>query len=360
MRLINKAGLLAGALTTLLILASCSDSDTSTGVTAGRDAAKEILPDDESTCPLFSEGFACEMKKLMCNVGDIYTNQRAAQCQYQGYDICWQEGQPRACLGDASGDHDGDATVDDPTGPPVTDAGGGRDGDGQGSDTNSDAGGPKDACWDHDHVGNNGKLGRWVVGSNTYSDQEYVRNLANMNFAFNAPTNHLPASTKQAIHCVGDSATALVWGIVDDPTGPPVTDAGGGRDGDGHPVTPLYYASLEQCQNGKKHGDWVLYTQHCYDAGKSACLAYVKHWSKRYDGWLYVPGWVVEDGKSYEQRCESKKADANGMIGLKSFECIAESCALTGKLGYYRDSCDTSYLEFGTSNGLMCPGGMPR
>ena len=42
MRLINKAGLLAGALTTLLILASCSDSDTSTGVTAGRDAAKEI------------------------------------------------------------------------------------------------------------------------------------------------------------------------------------------------------------------------------------------------------------------------------------------------------------------------------
>ena len=137
MRLINKAGLLAVALTTLLILASCSDSNTSTGVTAGRDAAKEILPDDESTCPLFSEGFACEMKKLMCNVGDIYTNQRAAQCQYQGYDICWQEGQPRACLGDASGDHDGDATVDDPTGPPVTDAGGGRDGDGQGSDTNS-------------------------------------------------------------------------------------------------------------------------------------------------------------------------------------------------------------------------------
>mgnify|MGYP005630921497 CR=1 FL=1 len=257
MRLINKAGLLAVALTTLLILASCSDSNTSTGVTAGRDAAKEILPDDESTCPLFSEGFACEMKKLMCNVGDIYTNQRAAQCQYQGYDICWQEGQPRACLGDASGVHDGDATVDDPTGLPET-------------------------------------------------------------------------------------------------------DTGGGRDGDGHPVTPLYYASLEQCQNGKKHGDWVLYTQHCYDAGKSACLAYVKHWSKRYDGWLYVPGWVVEDGKSYEQRCESKKADANGMIGLKSFECIAESCALTGKLGYYRDSCDTSYLEFGTSNGLMCPGGMPR
>jgi hypothetical protein len=83
MRLINKTGLLAVALTTLLILASCSDSNTSTGVTAGRDAAKEILPDD------------------------------------------------------ASGVHDGDATVDDPTGPPVTDAGGGRDGDGQGSDTNS-------------------------------------------------------------------------------------------------------------------------------------------------------------------------------------------------------------------------------
>jgi hypothetical protein len=303
MRLINKTGLLAVALTTLLILASCSDSNTSTGVTAGRDAAQEILPDD------------------------------------------------------ASGVHDGDATVDDPTGLPETDTGGGRDGDGQGSDTNSDAGGPKDACWDHDYVGNNGKLGRWVVGSNTDSNQEYIRNLANMNFAFNAPTNHLPASTKQAIHCVGDSATALVWGIVDDPTGPPVTDAGGGRDGDGHPVTPLYYASLEQCQNGKKHGDWVLYTQHCYDAGKSACLAYVKHWSKRYDGWLYVPGWVVEDGKSYEQRCESKKADANGMIGLKSFECIAESCALTGKLGYYRDSCDWTG---GGEKPFICPGGMPR
>ncbi len=162
MRLINKAGLLAGALTTLLILASCSDSNTSTGVTAGRDAAQEILPDDTD-----------------------------------------------------ADSHDGDATVDDPTGPPVTDAGGGRDGDGQGSDTNSDAGGPKDACWDHDHVGNNGKLGRWVVGSNTFSNQEFIRNLANMNFAFNAPTNALPASTKQAIHCVGDSATALVWG--DDP-----------------------------------------------------------------------------------------------------------------------------------------------
>jgi hypothetical protein len=80
MRLINKTGLLAVALTTLLILASCSDSNTSTGVTAGRDAAN---------------------------------------------------------LGDASGDHDGDATVDDSTGPPETDAGGGRDGDGQGSDTNS-------------------------------------------------------------------------------------------------------------------------------------------------------------------------------------------------------------------------------
>ena len=83
MRLINKTGLLAVALTTLLILASCSDSNTSTGVTAGRDAAQEILPDD------------------------------------------------------ASGVHDGDATVDDPTGLPETDTGGGRDGDGQGSDTNS-------------------------------------------------------------------------------------------------------------------------------------------------------------------------------------------------------------------------------
>ena len=41
MRLINKAGLLAGALTTLLILASCSDSDTSTGVTTGRQAAND-------------------------------------------------------------------------------------------------------------------------------------------------------------------------------------------------------------------------------------------------------------------------------------------------------------------------------
>ena len=81
MRLINKTGLLAVALTTLLILASCSDSNTSTGVTAGRDAAQEILPDD------------------------------------------------------ASGVHDGDATVDDPTGLPETDTGGGRDGDGQGSVT---------------------------------------------------------------------------------------------------------------------------------------------------------------------------------------------------------------------------------
>ena len=41
MRLFNKAGLLAGALTALLILASCSDSDTSTGVTTGRQAAND-------------------------------------------------------------------------------------------------------------------------------------------------------------------------------------------------------------------------------------------------------------------------------------------------------------------------------
>ena len=41
MRLINKAGLVAGALTALLILASCSDSDTSTGVTTGRQAAND-------------------------------------------------------------------------------------------------------------------------------------------------------------------------------------------------------------------------------------------------------------------------------------------------------------------------------
>ena len=78
-----------------------------------------------------------------------------------------------------------------------------------------------------------------------------------------------------------------------------------------------------------------------------------------YDGWLYVPGWVVEDGKSYEQRCESKKADANGMIGLKSFSCVAESCALTGKLGYYRDSCDWTGSYAG-DNPYLCPGGMPR
>jgi hypothetical protein len=174
-----------------------------------------------------------------------------------------------------------------------------------------------------------------------------------MNYGMNSPTFHKYITHKTAIHCVGDSATALEWQDY-------LQIGKDAEERETHPVTPLYYASLEQCQNGKKHGDWVLYTQHCYDAGKSACLAYVKHWSKRYDGWLYVPGWVVEDGKSYEQRCESKKADANGMIGLKSFECIAESCALTGKLGYYRDSCDTSYLEFGTSNGLMCPGGMPR
>ena len=41
MRFINKAGLLAGALTTLLILASCSDSDTSTGVTTGKQLAND-------------------------------------------------------------------------------------------------------------------------------------------------------------------------------------------------------------------------------------------------------------------------------------------------------------------------------
>ena len=41
MRFINKAGLLAGGLTTLLILASCSDSDTSTGVTTGRQGAND-------------------------------------------------------------------------------------------------------------------------------------------------------------------------------------------------------------------------------------------------------------------------------------------------------------------------------
>ena len=46
-------------------------------------------------------------------------------------------GQPRACLGDGGGSHDGDATVDDPTGPPVTDEGGDRDGDGQESVTDS-------------------------------------------------------------------------------------------------------------------------------------------------------------------------------------------------------------------------------
>jgi hypothetical protein len=32
-------------------------------------------------------------------MGDIYTIERAAMCQTQGYDICWQsDGQPRACL----------------------------------------------------------------------------------------------------------------------------------------------------------------------------------------------------------------------------------------------------------------------
>jgi len=291
MRLINKTGLLAGALTTLLILASCSDSNTSTGVTAGRDAAQEILPDD------------------------------------------------------ASGVHDGDATVDDPTGLPETDTGGGRDGDGQGSDTNSDAGGPKDACWDHDYVGNNGKLGRWVVGSNTDSNQEYIRNLANMNFAFNAPTNHLPASTKQAIHCVGDSATALVWG--DDPTGPPVTDAGG-RD---HPETQLYYWSLEKCENGKKHGDWgPIYTQACWDAGKSACYAYVAEAGEKWGvvGDVLVGKWVA--GNHNVGGCPKQ--------GWKG-RCAAESCALTGKMGYYGDSCFDGWDRLSVS-GAMCPDGMPR
>ena len=55
MRLINKAGLLAGALTTLLILASCSDSDTSTGVTTGKQ-----LANDSSTQVVMHQGTAGE------------------------------------------------------------------------------------------------------------------------------------------------------------------------------------------------------------------------------------------------------------------------------------------------------------
>ncbi len=53
MRFINKAGLLAGALTTLLILASCSDSDTSTGVTTGKQ-----LANDSSTEVVMHQGTA--------------------------------------------------------------------------------------------------------------------------------------------------------------------------------------------------------------------------------------------------------------------------------------------------------------
>jgi len=55
MRLINKAGLLAGGLTTLLILASCSDSDTSTGVTTGKQ-----LANDASTEVVMHQGTAGE------------------------------------------------------------------------------------------------------------------------------------------------------------------------------------------------------------------------------------------------------------------------------------------------------------
>ena len=280
MRLINKTGLLAVALTTLLILASCSDSNTSTGVTAGRDAAN---------------------------------------------------------LGDASGDHDGDATVDDstgppetdagggrdgdgqgsdtkvddPTGPPVTDAGGGRDGDGQGSDTNSDAGGPKDACWDHDHVRNNGKLGRWVVGSNTYSDQEYVRKLANMNYGMNSPTFHKYITHKTAIHCVGDSATALEWQDY-------LQIGKDAEERETHPVTPLYYASLEKCENGKKHGGWgPIYTQACWDAGKSACYAY----------FLEAPAFLNTNGKwvvGNETRWRKTET------GWSKRQTVLETCALFG------------------------------
>ena len=257
MRLINKTGLLAVALTTLLILASCSDSNTSTGVTAGRDAAQEILPDD------------------------------------------------------ASGVHDGDATVDDPTGLPETDTGGGRDGDGQGSDTNSDAGGPKDACWDHDHVRNNGKLGRWVVGSNTYSDQEYVRKLANMNYGMNSPTFHKYITHKTAIHCVGDSATALEWQDY-------LQIGKDAEERETHPVTPLYYASLEKCENGKKHGGWgPIYTQACWDAGKSACYAY----------FLEAPAFLNTNGKwvvGNETRWRKTET------GWSKRQTVLETCALFG------------------------------
>jgi hypothetical protein len=198
MRFINKAGLVAGALTTLLILASCSDSDTSTGVTAGRDAANlgdasgdhdgdatvddptgppetdagggrdgdgqgsdtnslEILPDDESICrPLSSEAFVCEMKKLMCNVGDIYTNQRAAQCQAQGYGICEiGSGQPRACLGDG----ERDVKVNDDGRWAIYPAK-------RGSVWLPNKMGNAVACWDvNEH--------RWEVGPNNRRTQEY-------------------------------------------------------------------------------------------------------------------------------------------------------------------------------------------
>ena len=94
--------------------------------------------------------------------------------------------------------------------------------------------------------------------------------------------------------------------------------------------------------NGKKHGDWgPIYTQACWDAGKSACFADVAD-----SEGIFHFKWVATNETRW-------RMTATGWSKRQGFN---ESCALNGCAGGDGSYSYTYYLE----TGWMCNDGDPQ